>query len=602
MSTSLAERPTLIRVPPDPSRVRPTRVWLAPALTLVGFDIALLGLAWSPETDIGGLGLLSALHPLYFLGVAVVLGGAALELMSPRARSRWFALQVVAFAVLLHAPTGLIEANPRFPTSYLHVGFADQIASRGELLQGLDARFNWPGFFSGSALVQQATGGAPLDWTLRFFPLLVNLVLVVLIDALGRATHVSLHRRRAAVLLFLVSNWIGQDYFSPQATASVLYLVSLLVVITSLAGPGLRPRWRRLLGAASRRPLPPGRPARRAGLIAVLVLLVAAMITGHQITSGFLTLSLLLLALTGVSSLYAFPVAVGVGTVAWLSFAAEPYWTGHLQKLTGSAGRISTLVQANVTERAASSSVERGLVVHTRLGYSVLLLLAVAISVLVLRRRRELPLPLAVLVLAPWPMLLLQAYGGEMALRVLLVSLPALSLLVASVLLPARRRVRGRHLVALALVLATLVPAFLVARYGNEQYERISSDDLRVLNRLSAQEPGDVLVLTVNSKLPRFWRRVDSVRFASLSATTPSEIVQEAGRREGYDARLVLVGETQDALGVQLEGRHPGWTRVLARRLLATGRFTLEDRSGDTMLLRLVPSPTGAPARDGSLR
>ncbi|MEO7980719.1 MAG: hypothetical protein ABI807_07505 [Sporichthyaceae bacterium] len=569
--------------------------WAGTVLAGVGLAVGLLGATWSDPADISGLGLLPALHPLYFLGVVLVAAGAVGEITSGSARSGRFALQVVAFAVLLHGVSGIVEPNPRFPTAYLHVGFADQLASHGTLLSGLDARFSWPGFFSGAAVVQEATGGGPLTWALRFFPVVIDLFLVVLVDVLGQAAHIPSHRRRAAVLLFLVCSWIGQDYFSPQATATVLYLVAVLVMVTVFPGPGT-PRWLRpLLRPAPYRAPTDARPSARILAMGFLLVLTAATVTGHQITPGILALTALLLAATGRTRLVAYPFLVVVATVGWLAFAAQPYWSGHLQQLTGSAGRVGSIVNDNVTERAAAGTAARDLVVHARLGFSLLLVLAIVVSLLVLRHRRRVPVLLAVLVSAPWPMLLLQAYGGEMALRVLLFVLPALSLLVASVLLPARARTKWYHRGVVLVLLVGLLPAFLLARYGNESYEQITSDDLVVLDHAYTHTTGPVLVLTANSKTPRYFSAVDRVRFASLNAEVPSEVVADVTNREGgYPSRYVFLGATQDALGVQTQGRRPGWTQSLARGLVATGSFTVAARQGGSVLLQLTP-PTPLP-------
>jgi hypothetical protein len=588
-TTSLAAQLVKLRLRPEPVACGP---WPPALATAVGLGLALIGMSRSKEGDISGLGLISALDPLYFAGLIAIVIGAVAELMSPRSRRWWFGAHVVVLAFVLHGVTGIVEANPRFPTAYLHVGFADQIARNGELLQDLDARFSWPGFFAGSALLQQATGGAPVTWAMRFFPLAVNLGTVALIDVLGRVAHVSLHRRRAAQLLFLTCNWIGQDYFSPQATASLLYLVAVILVVVTFPEGGLSVGLRSLTGARASRSLPPRSRAERGAVMAAICLLTAALVMGHQITPGFLAISMVAFALTGQTSLRAFPFAIAASTIGWLSFAAQPYWTGHLQKLTGSAGRLSTLVQKNVTERATTGNFDRGIVVQSRLAFTILLILVAAVSLYFLRRQRAVPVLLACLVIAPWPMLLLQAYGGEMALRILLVSLPALSLLAASVLLPARRQVRWHHLVPLAVVLLVLTPAFLVARYGNEKYERVSSDDLLVLQQAYAQH-GTALVMTANSKEPRFFRRVDEVRFISLSSQLPADIVAETGNRGNYDTRFVFLGETQDAAGVALKGNQPGWTRTLEEQLIATGRFTVAAHRGESVLLRLVPARSG---------
>ncbi len=72
------------------------------------------------------------------------------------ARVRWALLG--AYIVVLHGSPAFLESEPRFPVAWLHLGFVDYIATTGDLLPKVDARFNWPGFFTTAALVINAAG------------------------------------------------------------------------------------------------------------------------------------------------------------------------------------------------------------------------------------------------------------------------------------------------------------------------------------------------------------------------------------------------------------------------------------------------------------
>ena len=59
----------------------------------------------------------------------------------------------------------------------------------------------------------------------------------------------------AGVWIFFATNWVGQDYFSPQGLVYALYLVVLAILLTWFAGPpGGRRRVFRLPARFARAP------------------------------------------------------------------------------------------------------------------------------------------------------------------------------------------------------------------------------------------------------------------------------------------------------------------------------------------------------------
>src|SRR5204863_3853362 len=97
-----------------------------------------------------------------------------------------------------------------------------------------------------------------------------------------------------AVWLFIIANWIGQDYFAPQAFGFFLFLVVLAIALRWYRRPAVASRrWR----AKSRRdddvpvevvktdvPVP-----QRRTLALLVVVLMAATVTSHPLTPLVLT-------------------------------------------------------------------------------------------------------------------------------------------------------------------------------------------------------------------------------------------------------------------------------------------------------------------------
>ena len=137
------------------------------------------------------------------------------------------------------------------------------------MLENYDARFSWPGTFSLGAVLAGFTGVNTVDF-LRWAPLVFELLYLPPLLVIARCSGVGVRAGWLGVALFYATNWIDQDYFSPQALNYLLYLVVLATVLacwqpvgpvdTGGSGGGLQSRF----AAAACRIDPPslGRPRR----------------------------------------------------------------------------------------------------------------------------------------------------------------------------------------------------------------------------------------------------------------------------------------------------------------------------------------------------
>ena len=469
--------------------------------------------------------------------------------------------------------------------AWLHVGFIDEIARRGQLL-GIDARFSWAGFFAGNALVQRAGGAASMLWLVRFAPVALNLFACWGIALLGRLVGVRPHRRLLAGAVFLLVNWTGQDYFSPQG---VTFGVALAAIVGCLAVFGSDPRARapRLARWLRAAPMPSVemRPVSRSLAYAGLLVGFVGLALSHQLSPLYVALVLLVLGFAGVIRVRWIGAVAAAITLGWVSFGATAYWKGHLGKITGSFGEVGTAVHSNVAGRTHGNGHARTLALASRLEVAALVWVVAVVVLFVLRRRGALPVPLLCVLLVPMPLFVAQSYGGEMLIRIYLFSLPAAALLVAQAL--DHRRLRsagGRALVGLGL--AALVPVFVLGRFGNERYEQVTDDDEAIIAATYEVTPPGSIVFVPNRQTVMYVRRVEEVRFRQLVDLEATAVVDQLRKETGRDRDgFVMLTNSEAAFGELVRHLPEGWIGDFRTSLMRTGQFTVVRQIGDATLL-----------------
>jgi hypothetical protein len=303
------------------------------------------------------------------------------------------------------------------------------------------------------------------------------------------------------IWFFYLVNWVGQDYFSPQGF-NVLLLLSVLAVLLTwfrrapgepgpLSGLGGRLR-KRLPARLSRLAVDAVGAAQAAnrgsllsvrqqfGLVAVVVTLFGASVASHQLTpfallGGVVGLTTLRrLRLTGL------PVFMIVLLGSWLMFMAGTFLSGHLAGLLEDIGRPDQVAVTNVGERLVGS---RGhlLVLQARLALTLGVWGLAFIGGLRRLRAGQFDLTLAVLAVVPFGLLLLQAYGGEMLLRVYLFSVPFMSFFAAAAFLPTPRPTSWRLDLVLVVVSVMLAGVMLLTRFGNEKADFVTPEELEIV-------------------------------------------------------------------------------------------------------------------------
>ncbi|WP_405579983.1 lipopolysaccharide biosynthesis protein [Streptomyces sp. NBC_01092] len=540
------EEPVRRPVAPGPTwreRLQPTRLGVILGCLL----IAALLLYWVPalrlgESDLdgmGGLGLISVLPPPTLLGAALLAVTFASLLWLGREHRALLLVTLLATVVSLHALPALIETEPRFATAWQHLGFLDYIDRTGSAVPDLDARWSWPGFFAVAAFAAKACGVSDLTEVIRWWPPAMQLLYLVPMFLLVRHMRASWRAKWTGIWVFVLSGWVGQDYFSPQGFTYLLYLVFAAILLVWFRAPRvIWTKWR-----PGELEVEPTDRRQRAVLLLVVTGLFAASVPAHQLTPFVMLGVLTALVLIGKSELRGLPILFGVIVTVWIGFLAEPYWSGHFDELFGGVGGVGGNVSSSVSGRIEGGSSTHKLVLYTRV------LLAGGVMAFACwgwwRRRfhhyRE--RSLLVLTFVPFLGFGMQSYGGEMALRVFMFALPGAALLTGLAFFPrtgvtAKERDKDRvSLAPLAALMAGLVlmGGFLVARWGNEPFERVRPGEVAAMEYVYAHDAPSLRLLwlssdPVNDVTPAMpWGSRDMEKVSYLPTQAPADPVLVSG-------------------------------------------------------------------------
>ncbi|WP_371550748.1 lipopolysaccharide biosynthesis protein [Streptomyces sp. NBC_00554] len=575
--------------PPPPSPHKGLTPPTKPGVILGCLLISALLLYWVPALTLndgaldrmGGLGLISVLPLPTLVGAALLITVFASLLWMAREHKGLLLVTLLATVVSLHALPAVIETEPRFATAWQHLGFLDYIDRTGSAVPDLDARWSWPGFFAAAAFVAKACGVTDLTEVIRWWPLAMQLLYLAPMFLLVRSMRAGWRAKWTGIWIFVLSGWVGQDYFSPQGFTYLLYLVFVAILLVWFRAP--RVLWtKRRPGEAE---VEPANRRQQAVLLMVLIGLFAATVPAHQLTPFVMLGVLAVLVLVGRSELRGLPILFAVLVAVWVGFMAEPYWSGHFNELFGGVGGVGGNVSSSVSGRIEGGSSTHKLVLYTRV------LLAAGVMTFACYgwwRRRENKYrerSLLVLTFVPFLGFGMQSYGGEMALRVFMFALPGAAMLAALALFPrtgvtAKERDRDRvSLAPLAALMAGLVlmGGFLVARWGNEPFERVRPGEVAAMNYVYAHDDPTVRLLwmsndTVENVTPSIpWGSRDMEKVEYVPTLAPVDPVLVSGLvkalKDAGPNSYLMINRSQ-VVYLQLDvGYSPTWQTRLLKNL-----------------------------------
>jgi hypothetical protein len=614
ISAGPAERSASLRLLAS-LRERAVSTWRASSVYVMLLAASMaVWVAALPLVHIGRMddsGLISVLPPLVFVAIAMLTASAAVLLRRGHPDPLLLTAHLIGLVIMLYAIPIIVEPLPRFATTYVHVGISEYISRTGTVAPGLEARFDWPGFFILASFLSQACGlGSTLDLA-GWAPVYLNLLYLGPLALIARSVTRDLRFVFAAVWVFEIADWVGQDYFSPQGLNYFLFLVIIAFVLTCFRAPrswsdrlvdrirSSRPV-RLILGrlgpdvADEELPGAGLSPRQRAGVLAYLTAIFVFVAFSHQLTPFFTLSAVLALALFNRVRLRALPILYCAITAAWISYMTGPFLSGHVSELLADIGQVNQTLSSNVGSRVTGSPTHQLIVTLCLVFTAGVLLLGVLGAVVRFRDGRR-DVSLLLLLAAPAPLMALQAYGGEMIIRVFLFELPFAALLIAGL-------VYGRpggipSLFRTGLVVAgslVIVLGFFVTRYGNERMDVMTPAEMQAADELYKFAPSGSILVSADTNLP--WRYRAYEKYVCLPETdililSDAHTLAKELRAMSNPETFVIFTASEKAYAEMFFGlSSDSWDGFVAS-VKVSPDFQLLYENSDAQVFRLVASP-----------
>ena len=588
---------------------RPDRVSVGRCTVLV---LALALWWWSlGSIDVAGVGhwgLVTQFPAAWFAALVLAGGVAAAAAIDRRGSVVVFPAALGTVIVVLYATLPMLVPTARYPWAYKHIGVIRLLSDTGHLQPQLDIYHAFSGFFGLGALVLGSTGIDPTSYA-PWAQVAAEAAAVTAVIALVGVISRSRRAGRVAGVFYVLTNWVGQNYFAPQALATLLSLTVLTFLWAWFATGSTRrlPVVGRLVGGLA--PLPP------AGAVGA-----ASRPPGARALVGFVFLGLMMThPLTPVAVIGAVAAAVVVGwirdrallallaaiAVGWLVrctsyFAAQDFDLGF----GGSPGDNAA---GNLDYSAAPSAVV--LVGTLTRAFSMGIWICALLGALYCTWARRRPGALLLVAAIPFGIPFVQSYGGEAIYRVYLYSLPLMvGLLATAVVSWSPRRlgdpVAAQRTLTVALALA-MMPGFVIAHYGREETNQVAPSEVAMEEWIAANLPKPALIAQFGDNYPA--NATAAYPQLQVSDTYTPMVSKLLGPRRVLPPPSEL-DDVADDLVALTPGRvyvvvAPGMVRSIAANadlplattaeavafLTANPRFTVIHRIDDTWLLEVSP-------------
>jgi hypothetical protein len=587
-----------------------------PVVALVLWSVSLAGVDVRRMTD---LGLVTALPASSVVALVVLLVSFCVALRQAKQPVAALLVHLLLLVYMLYGITPLVEAVPRFDVTYWLAGHTEYIVRTGSTNPFIDAYFSWPGFFVLHGLAAQLAGyqsvvasiAAWASWAPLFYNLLYFGPLYIILRSATTDTRLVW----LGMLFFYITDWVWQDYFAPQGLNFFLYLVILAILLRWWTAPPTttpqatdrRPRrfrcWPRFLTPIARWlgatdiVHTPAHRRQRIGLLGTVVAAFALAVFSHPLTPFLVLATVTPLIVVYNRSLWWLPCLMVAMVVAWDATVAQPFIVGHMDSVLGGIGNLVALLTSNVTSRAAVGSAEHQLIARLRIGATSALW---GLSLLGATRRVRAHFydaPYVILAVAPFAVICVQSYDGEMFMRAYLFTLPAISFFAAAaVCTPSTTVLSAPRTGLIALTALALLACFLFTRYGNERADYYTSDELNAVRYLYQTAPRSSLWIAACCNPAWEFKGLDQYTYLSLnpqgwSAAARADDVANLLADERYSAAYVIFTRSERAQAQMYNNVSPKAFDQFEQTLLQSGQFRVIYSTPEAQILEYVEAP-----------
>ncbi len=582
-----------------------------PLCTFILWSISLRDVDIRRMTD---LGLVSVFPPSTIIALVILTASFCLTLWKMQGRVPILLLYLVLLIFMLYGVTTLVEEAPRFSVVYRHAGYTEYIMRTGTVDPNLDAYFNWPGFFVLSAFVTRVAGYHDILSYAVWAPVFLNLIYLGPMYMIFTSATTDKRLVWLGLWFFYLTNWIGQDYFSPQGLNFFLYLVIIAILLKWFkVPPAAQPRtpgqrWQRFgrFSSLAQRLFEwltapdmlytPAQPRQRAALLVLLVTIFAFVVFSHPLTPFFVLVSVTALVLFRRCTPRWLPLLMGAMTAAWILFMTQAYLTGHINDVIGDLGHLGHAFTADVTVRSEQGNPEHAFVARMRIIMTLFLWgLALAGGVRRLRRGYH-DATYVLLAITPFLLLVTQTYGGEMLLRIYLFTLPLMTFFAAALFHPTpATRASPWMTAAIAGTSILLLIGFLFTRYGNERMDYMTNAEVGGVHYLYSIAPPNSLLLDGSDGTPWKFQDLEKYDYKTLIQILPDAVATKNVdaivryiQSENSPNVYLIFTRSQKAAFDSTSGLPPGTLDQLEDALLTSGKFKLVYSNPDAQIFEYL--------------
>ncbi len=591
---------------------------LLPLLALFLWAISLQHVSVYAMND---LGLISVLSPKVIVALVILTISFVLTLQQPHMRVPVLALHMVLVIIILYGIQNIIEEAPRFAVVYRHAGYTEYIMRTGSVNPNLDAYFSWPGFFVLSAFVTRVAGYQSILSYAGWAPVFYNLIYFGPMYMIFTSTTTNKRLIWLGLWFFYLTNWVGQDYFSPQGLNFFLYLVIIAILLKWFKVPPKtepleqRQRWqssgflsrvvpRFLDWLRASDPFFVTLPAwQRRGLLASLILIFGLVVFSHPLTPFFVLVSVTALVVFRRCRPSWLPILMAIMTGAWIFFMAQTFLVGHLNLVIGNFGDFGSNVSSSVTARAEVGDPQHQLVALLRIIMTGFIWSFAFLGGVRRLRKVHQGITFALPAVAPILLIVAQNYGGEMSLRIYLFTLPLIVFFAAALFYSkytlVMRKTSPWMTIAIIVTNLVLLGGFFFTRYGNERVDYITHAEFHSVRYLYSIAPPNSLLIQGWGDTPWEYKDYEKYTLASLSNlpdivinTNVGELVQFI-ESQGNPHTYLIFTRGQKAQAHAYSGMPNGTLDRLEAAMLKSEEFKLIYSNPDAQIFIFLGSTKG---------
>ena len=545
-------------VAPRNARTIPT----AALLLVVGWMAVVTGLLQTDAGSLTEIGLVSAIPVHGIQGFFLIALVAIVAIFTSDYSEPLAAASVASLVSVISAAPAIVYDTTRFSWAFKHVGIVDYLDRTGGVEPTIDilpVYHNWPGFFTGAGSLTRWLGFEDAIGVAAWAPVVLNLItLASLVFLFGSLTQ-SRRTIWLASLLFFVTNWIGQDYFSPQAVGYILYLNVIAIVLRF---------YRR--SSYERPPF---------AIQFITTMMVFTIVISHQLTPLVLLVALVGLLVVRQTTGAWLPLVGGGLLIFWLGTWARGFVRENIQEELSAFGSPLGNAAESLSKAIVRSDAQEWVALSGRMLMLIVGLIAVIGLWFRYTKGENYQAPLALLA-APMVMLIMQ-FGGEILFRVALFMLPMLCLLAAEAIRSAGSLLKQGTIAAVVVVL--FIPAFGLASFGKDSFFSFSANELEVAAELMATAPDNSLLIEGSRNYPSQFLEYEKFTYVPIEresaatqlqlAANPADELYRWMDRTDFAASYLLLTDSQHRLGQALGTLPPDFVQDVEAALRDDDRF-----------------------------